>query len=97
MSYCNNEFSARAIELQEVIYRLVCYFRLVDEIKSISDSVSALKAQLQQAEESLCGLLKARGDLEREIIVKRKTLQIDRDRCQKIRSHYPSTVALTGY
>ncbi|PSN51051.1 hypothetical protein C0J52_01529 [Blattella germanica] len=59
--------------------------------------VSALKAQLKQAEESLQGLLTTRGDLEREIIVKRKSLFIDRDRCQEIRSHYPSTVALTGH
>lgn len=83
--------------MQKVTHKLVCCFRLVDEVKSINESVSALKAQLKQAEESLCGLLKVRGDLEREIIVKRKTLQIDRDRCQEIRSHYPSTVALTGY
>jgi tektin-4 len=79
------------------IYTPACCCRLVDEVKSISESVSALKAQLQQAEESLCRLVTSRGDLEQEIIVKRKTLHIDRDRCQKIRSHYPSTVALTGY
>lgn len=97
MCYCNNRLSAAVLGLQKFIHRLVCCFRLVDEVRSISESVSALKAQLQQAEDSLCGLLKARGDLEREIIVKRKTLQIDRDRCQEIRSHYPSTVALTGY
>jgi tektin-4 len=69
----------------------------VDEVKSVSESVSALKIQLQQAEESLHGLMTTRGDLEQEIIVKRKSLHIDRDRCQKIRSRYPSTVALTGY
>jgi tektin-4 len=75
----------------------VSCFRLVDEVKAIAESVSALKAQLQQAEESLRGLLKARDALEREIIVKRKTLYVDRDRCREIRSRYPSTVALTGY
>lgn len=95
--YCNKVLSAGELGLQKFIHRLVRCFRLVDEVRSISESVSALKAQLQQAEKSLCGLLKARGDLEREIIVKRKSLQIDRDRCQEIRSHYPSTVALTGY
>ncbi|XP_069675071.1 tektin-4 isoform X2 [Periplaneta americana] len=77
--------------------RDVPQYGLVDEVKSIGESVSALKAQLQQAEESLYGLTTIRGDLEREIIVKRKTLYIDKDRCREIRSHYPSTVALTGY
>lgn len=72
-------------------------FRLVDEVKAISESVSALKAQLHQADESRCSLLTARGNLEREIIVKRKTLYVDRNRCHEIRSRYPSTVALTGY
>jgi tektin-4 len=82
---------------KKAVYAHANCFRLVAEVKAISENVSALKAQLKQAEESLHCLLIIRGDLEREIIVKRKTLHIDRDRLRKIRSHYPSTVNITGY
>nr|CAD7430719.1 unnamed protein product [Timema monikensis] len=77
--------------------RDVPQFGLVDEVKSLSESVSALLGQLKQAEKTLAALLKIRSDLEKGIMVKRKTLSIDKDRCQEIRSHYPSSVALTGY
>lgn len=56
-----------------------------------------MMGQIQRAEESQMGLVKARGDLEREIIVKRKSLYIDRDRGQLLRSFYPSSVALSGH
>lgn len=69
----------------------------MEEVKSIGENVSALSSQLKQAEESQANLIKARSDLEREIMVKRKTLEIDRDRTQRIRSHYPSATALSGY
>lgn len=59
--------------------------------------MAALNAQLKQAEESQRTLIKARSELEREIMVKRKTLEIDRDRTQLVRSHYPSATALSGY
>lgn len=54
-------------------------------------------SQLSQAEESQGRLIQARTDLEREIMVKRRTLEIDRDRIQMIRMHYPSATALSGY
>lgn len=73
------------------------FFRLMEEVKLIADNVSALQAQLRQAEDSQASLMKARSDLEREIMVKRKTLEIDRDRTQIIRSYYPSATALTGH
>lgn len=69
----------------------------MEEVKSIGENVAALMAQLKQAEESQAKLIQARSDLEREIMVKRKTLEIDRDRCQRIRSFYPSATALSGY
>lgn len=75
----------------------ICDFSLVEEVKSIGENVAALMAQMKQAEESQTKLIQARSDLEREIMVKRKTLEIDRDRCQRIRSYYPSATALSGY
>lgn len=58
--------------------------------------MAALSAQLKQAEESQRTLVQARNNLEREIMVKRKTLEIDRDRTALVRSHYPSAAALSG-
>lgn len=49
-------------------------------------------AELKHAEDSQAGLVKARSDLEQEIIVKRKTLYIDKQRGQLLRSFYPSTI-----
>ncbi|XP_021931209.1 tektin-4 isoform X2 [Zootermopsis nevadensis] len=97
MKIAQTRLDNRMLRPRQENCRDIPQYELVDEVKSISKNVSALKGQLQQAEESLCGLVTMRADLEQEIIVKRKTLQIDRDRCQKIRSYYPSTVTLTGY
>ncbi|KAG8223640.1 hypothetical protein J437_LFUL009081 [Ladona fulva] len=72
-------------------------YGLIDEVKSIGESVSALKGQLQMEEKSLKDLLSIRTRLEQQILVKRRTLSIDKARCQDIRSHYPSSVQLTGY
>lgn len=72
-------------------------FALVEEVRMLNERTSAMLAELKQAEQTQSGLVKARGDLEREIIVKRKTLYIDRDRGQRMRSFYPSAVALSGF
>ncbi|XP_026469916.1 tektin-4-like [Ctenocephalides felis] len=72
-------------------------FGLIDEVKSLADGVTALKVQLAEAEKCKAEALLARSNYEREIMIKRKTLQIDRDRCQWMRSHYPSAAALSGH
>ncbi|CAH1155106.1 unnamed protein product [Phaedon cochleariae] len=77
--------------------RDVPHFGLVEEVKSIGEAVAALQAQMNQAEDSQAKLMQARSDLEREIMLKRKTLEIDNDRTKRIRSHYPSATALSGY
>ncbi|PNF22228.1 Tektin-4 [Cryptotermes secundus] len=97
MKKAQTRLDNRLLRPQQESCRDIPHYGLVDEVKAISESVSALKAQLHQAEESRCSLMTARANLEREIIVKRKTLYVDRNRCHEIRSHYPSTVALTGY
>ncbi|KAI4465455.1 tektin [Holotrichia oblita] len=77
--------------------RDVPQFGLVEEVKYISENVTALMSQLTQAEDSQGRLIQTRADLEREIMVKRRTLEVDRDRIQIIRMHYPSATALSGY
>lgn len=72
-------------------------FRLIEETKSLGERVSAVLAELKRAEESQAELMKTRSVLEHEIIVKRKTLYIDKERGQLLRSHYPSATALLGY
>ncbi|XP_076240313.1 tektin A [Calliopsis andreniformis] len=71
-------------------------FALIEEVKLLNERTSAMKAELKRAEETQAGLVKARSDLEREIVVKRKTLYIDKQRGQLLRSFYPSATALSG-
>lgn len=70
---------------------------LLDEVKVIQDGVSAMLAQIKDAEDSKTGLMKTRGELEREIMLKRRSIMLDRDRCMVLRSHFPSASALSGY
>lgn len=58
--------------------------RLVDEVKSISEQCSALLGQLKQAEDTLQNLVDTRGQLEKDIVHKRKNLHLDRDRIQVV-------------
>jgi tektin-4 len=66
-------------------------------VKFIKENIAALQAQLKQAQQSQAHLITARNDIEREIMLKRKTFEIDKGRTQWIRSHYPSATALSGY
>lgn len=73
------------------------HFGLIEEVKSIGENGAALQAQLGQAHKSQEQMINMRNILERELMLKKKTLEVDRDRTQKIRSHYPSAAALSGY
>ncbi|KAM3958039.1 tektin-4 [Aphomia sociella] len=70
---------------------------LIEEVKKIHETVTSLLGQLRNAERVREDLLKKRIVLEKEIASKRKTLNIDRDRCGMVRSHYPSASELAGY
>ncbi|XP_028150140.1 tektin-4-like [Diabrotica virgifera virgifera] len=72
-------------------------FGLVEEVKSIGESISALRAELKQAEHSEVRLIQIRNALEKEIIIKKKTLEIDIQRTRSIRLHFPSATALSGH
>lgn len=70
---------------------------LIDEVKKIHETVTSLLGQLKNAERIRQDLMKKRIELERDIASKRKTLNIDRERCGMVRSHYPSASELAGY
>ncbi|KAI9576509.1 hypothetical protein GQX74_009566 [Glossina fuscipes] len=70
---------------------------LIDEVATIQSSVSAMLAELEEAETVKADLMQLRSKLEREIMLKRRTLWLDRDRCMLLRSHYPSANALSGF
>uniref|UniRef100_A0A182W8M4 Tektin n=1 Tax=Anopheles minimus TaxID=112268 RepID=A0A182W8M4_9DIPT len=70
---------------------------LIAEVKSLEVGTSAMNAQLKQEEDVKQELINRRNELEREIMLKRRTIAIDRDRCQLLRSHFPSSTALSGY
>lgn len=72
-------------------------FALVGEVKSVNDSMSCLSEELRRSQEMKRELMMQRGNLEREIMLKRRTVNVDRDRIQLIRTSFPSTTALTGY
>ncbi|EDW77965.1 uncharacterized protein Dwil_GK24269 [Drosophila willistoni] len=69
---------------------------LIDEVHTVQSSVSALLHELEVSEQVKGDLVKARAKLEREIMLKRRTLFTDRERCMLLRSHYPSANALSG-
>lgn len=66
-------------------------------MKSLGERISTVLAKLQCAEESQAKLIRTRNELEHEIMVKRKTLYIDKERGELLRSFFPSTVALSGF
>ncbi|KAH8238778.1 hypothetical protein KR038_000126 [Drosophila bunnanda] len=69
---------------------------LIDGVHTIQSSVSALLHELAESEQVKADLVSSRARLEREIMLKRRSLFIDRDRCMQLRSHYPSANTLSG-
>lgn len=70
---------------------------LINEVQNIQEGVTAMLAQLKQSNNIKNELMSSRGALEREIMLKRRAIQIDKERCQLLRSHFPSATALSGY
>jgi len=63
-------------------------------MKILGECTTGMLGQLKRAEDSHTELVKIRSDLEYEIIVKRKSLYIDKERGQLIRSLSPSIIDL---
>lgn len=70
---------------------------LVEEVRSVEEATLALSTAIKEAEDTKAALIKTRAMLERELFLKRRSLDIDRDRCLAFRSQYPSATALSGY
>lgn len=70
---------------------------LIDEVSTIQSGVTAMLAELDEAENVKNQLMQTRSTLEREIMLKKRTLWLDRERCMLLRSHYPSASALSGF
>lgn len=72
------------------------HIALVEEVKTVQDGITAMAASIQEAENAKRHLMDTRNDLEREIMLKRRSLMIDRERCLLLRTHFPPTTALSG-
>jgi tektin-4 len=72
-------------------------FALVGEVTSVHDAMTVLNEELRKSQEMKKQLMIERGNLEREIMLKRRTINVDKDRIQLLRTHFPSTTAMTGY
>uniref|UniRef100_A0A2A4KA34 Tektin n=1 Tax=Heliothis virescens TaxID=7102 RepID=A0A2A4KA34_HELVI len=70
---------------------------LIEEVKKIHETVTSLLGQIRNAERVRQDLIAKRKELENDIASKNKTLIIDRERCGKVRSHYPSASELAGF
>lgn len=70
---------------------------LIDEVGSIQDGVSAMRARLNEAEAVKQELMNNRYSLEREIMFKRRSIMLDKERCMTVRSHFPSVNSLSGF
>ncbi|XP_059045962.1 tektin-4-like [Achroia grisella] len=65
-------------------------YALIAEAKFIKETSESLCEKIREAETVRSELLKYRGDLEKEIACKRKSLNIDQDRLARVRAHMPT-------
>ncbi|CAH0598377.1 unnamed protein product [Chrysodeixis includens] len=65
-------------------------YALMGEAKFIKETVDSLNGKMRKAEAVRAELMKYRGELEREIACKRKSLNIDQDRLSRVRAHMPT-------
>jgi tektin-4 len=72
-------------------------FRLVQEVGEIQNSIDRLEQKLADSRASLNDLMATRMSLEQQIALKKNSVFIDRDKCMKFRTRYPSTSRLVGY
>lgn len=70
---------------------------LIEEVHVVQAETSKMEEKLKAAEANRGQLLATREELETEIMHKRRTIIIDRERCLQIRDHFPSALELSGY
>lgn len=68
---------------------LFSFYRLVEEVGEISETVESLQAKLRMAENSLQELLRTKASLEQDLSIKNNSLFIDREKCLGMRKTFP--------
>lgn len=71
-------------------------YALMGEIKYVYETVESLKDRVRQADAVRSELMMFRGQLEKQIACKRKSLNIDKDRLGRIRQHMPKPEEFTA-
>jgi tektin-4 len=71
-------------------------YSLMSEAKFIKETCESLKGKTREAEAIRSELMKYRGELEKDIACKRKSLNIDKDRCARVRAHMPTPEEFAG-
>ncbi|KPI93218.1 Tektin-3 [Papilio xuthus] len=72
-------------------------FGLIDEVRDLNNSMTLLQNRMLETQKLRADLIHNRSKIENEIIVKKKSLYIDNERCLFIRSHYQSAEKLCGF
>lgn len=65
-------------------------YAIMAEFKFVKESIESFKHKKREAEAVRSELMKYRGDLEKDIACKRKSLLINQDRCSRVRAHMPT-------
>ncbi|KAL2297543.1 hypothetical protein Nmel_016083 [Mimus melanotis] len=71
--------------------------RLVQEVNEINETLRNLHQCLRASKDMLQMLVRSKGVLEQDLVVKNNSLFIDQERCMGMRKSYPSTVQILGY
>jgi DNA repair ATPase RecN len=64
-------------------------YRLIEEVAEITDTLQQLQVQLAESHSSLKGLNRRQLSLEEDIQVKSNSLDIDQNKCMKLRQQLP--------
>lgn len=70
---------------------------LIEEVRDLNDSMTLLKKRYSTTESLRIELIQERSKIENEIIVKKKTLHLDNERCLYLRSFYQNAQKLCGF
>lgn len=70
------------------------FYRLVNEVRDLQNSIETLHRKLQEAEAQHQQLLKTRANLESDLHNKVNSLFIDREKCIGMRRSFPITATI---
>lgn len=70
---------------------------LIEEVRDLNNSMSILQKRSLETEKLKADLIHERSRIENEIVVKKKTIYLDNERCLFLRSHFQSAEKLCGF